>query len=129
MLERAAAEGGWKTFICSDEPAALKYLGRSPVQLAVVDFEGQRPDAFRAVVEQITARGGLLLIVCGNEGNIDEEVWVRQQGAWLYLPGVVDGANFTSLCGEARQIADRLWRVNGHERMPGRPAAQHNSYS
>jgi len=116
MFEQAAAEGGWKTFRCADAATALTYIDRSLVQLAVVDLEGQPADAFRPVVSRLTSNKGLLLIVCGNEGDIDEEVWVRQLGAWLYLPGVLDSNNIALLCGEAKHIAERLWKTNGGER-------------
>ena len=108
MIERAAAEGGWRTVICTDAATALTHLSRSFVHLAVVDLEGAASRSFRPVLEQLTARGGLLLIVCGNEGNLEEEIWVRQLGAWLYLPGVAENSNLALLCGEARQIAERL---------------------
>lgn len=129
MFEHAATEGGWKTFLCADAPAAMTYLNRSLVQLAIVDLEAQQPDTFRVVIEQLTARNGLLLLVCGNEGRMDEEVWVRQLGAWLYLPGVVDGHSLTLLCGEARQIAERLWKATNPQRDSLLPTANRNSYS
>jgi DNA-binding NtrC family response regulator len=116
MFERAAADGGWQTSLCVDAPAALAHLSRSFLQLAIVDLEGQSLDVFRPVVEKITARRGSLLIVCGNEGRVDEEIWVRQSGAWLYLPGVTEGTNFALLCGEARQIAERLSAASGVDR-------------
>ena len=116
MLERAAIEGGWKTFPCRDAPTALALVSRSTVQLAIVDLEAQQAAAFRPVIEQFKVSSGLLLIVCGNEGDIDEEVWVRQLGAWLYLPGVVDDGNLSLLCGEARHIAERLAKSKASER-------------
>jgi ActR/RegA family two-component response regulator len=111
MLERAAADSGWKTQVCADAPAALAHVNRWLVQLAVVDLEAQRPEDFRPLVEQLTARGGLLSIVCGNEGDANEEIWVRQRGAWMYLPGVADSSNVGLLCSEAKQIAERLGRA------------------
>ena len=103
-------------------------ISRSLVQLAVVNLEGAR-GVFQPVVEQLTSRSGLLLIVCGNEGDIDEEIWVRQLGAWLYLPGVVDDGNFTLLCGEARHIAERLWKSTTPEHVSASGGNNHNSYS
>jgi DNA-binding NtrC family response regulator len=126
MFERAAADGGWNTLLCADAPTALTYINRSLVQLAIVDLESQQAEAFRPVVQQFTATSGLLLIVCGNEGEIEEEVWVRQLGAWLYLPGVADTSNFALLCVEARHIAERLWKSNGGARANGVPAVQNN---
>jgi DNA-binding NtrC family response regulator len=116
MLERAACEGGWKTSACADADTALTYLSRSLVQLALVDLENQQPHAFHPVVEQSMSHSGLLLIVCGNEGAIEEEVWVRQLGAWLYLPGVTESSNLKLLCSEARHIAERL-----AQSKPGNP--------
>jgi ActR/RegA family two-component response regulator len=131
MLERAASDSGWKTFACGDAPAALQHANRWLVQLAVVDLEShspktrsseiQSPETFRPLVEQLTARSGMLAIVCGNEGNVEEEIWVRQRGAWMYLPGVADTSNVSLLCGEAKQIAERLGRLGESEREPAQP--------
>ena len=129
MLERAADDGGWKTSLCSDPGSAMTHLSRAFVQLAVVDLEGQQIEGFRPLVEQLTARSGLLLVVCGNEGKADEEIWVRQSGAWLYLPGVVESSNFALLCGEARHIAERLCKTNSPERVSGSAAAQRKSFT
>ncbi len=136
MLERAASDSGWKTFACGDAPAALQHANRWLVQLAVVDLEAPdaqsretqsrempSPEGFRPLVEQLTARSGMLAIVCGNEGNVDEEIWVRQRGAWMYLPGVADTSNVSLLCGEAKQIAERLGRTGDSERKPAEPVA------
>ena len=49
----------------------------------------------------------ILLVACGNDGNIQEEIWSRQLGVWLYLPAVIDVEGMTTMCGEARQIAER----------------------
>jgi hypothetical protein len=128
MLERAACDGGWKTCVCVDARTALEHLSRAFVHLAVVDLHEQNLAAFRPVLEQLASRGGLLLIVCGNEGNPEEEVWVRQLGAWLYLPGVTETSNLALLCGEARQIAERIARVPAPDRS-GRATAGRESYS
>jgi hypothetical protein len=93
------------------------------MQLAVVDLADERADDFRPLLEELTKCNGLLAIVCGNEGSREEEIWVRQRGAWMYLPGVVDSSNISLLCGEARQIAERLWKAGGNERTPIQPTA------
>lgn len=117
MFAQAADDGGWHAFVCESATGALAHLDRSLVQLAVIDMQKSldtRPatDALRQVVEQIASRRDALLIVCGNEDAIDEELWVRQLGAWLYLPGVVESNDFALLCGEARHIAERLSKVH-----------------
>ena len=125
MLEQAASSGGWQTLLCTNAAGAETALDRSLVQLAVVDLEGPDCLALRGIVDRLAHRGGLLLIVCGSDGDIDEEIWVRQSGAWLYLPGAIDGGNFALLCGEARHIAERLHRANGLERPAAAWAARH----
>jgi len=129
LLERAASEGGWRTSTCDNAASALTYLDRSVVQLALVDLEHQQSAAFRPVIERLTGTTGLLLIVCGNEGVADEELWVRQQGAWLYLPGVTEGSNLSLLCSEARQLAERLGRSNNAVRGPAVAVSRRNSQS
>ena len=66
------------------------------------------------------------LIVCGNEGATEEEIWVRQLGAWMYLPGVTEGSNLSLLCSEARHIAERLSRSATGVLAP---AGQRNGHS
>lgn len=124
MFERAASDGGWKTFPCADAATALAFIDRSLVQLAIVDLEAEAAQAFRPIVETVTRTSGLLLIVCGNEGEVEEEVWVRQLGAWLYLPGVLDSNNLALLCGEARHIAERLSKSTGAPRGADQPISQ-----
>jgi DNA-binding response OmpR family regulator len=116
MFEQAAVEGGWRACVCVDAAAALAHLDRAFVHLAVVDLHGQKLETFRPVLAQLSSRGGLLVIVCGNEGNAEEEVLVRQLGAWLYLPGVTESSNLALLCGEARQIAERLAKSTSPDR-------------
>ena len=58
----------------------------------------------------------------------DEEIWVRQLGAWLDLPAA-DSANFTLLCSEALHIAERLQKPAAADRQPASAAIQHRSYS
>ena len=108
MLVRSASEGGWEAVVCSTTAQALECLSRMFLQLAVVDLDHQDPADFTYLLEKLAPSSSLLLIVCGNEGDVQEEVWVRQLGAWLYLPGVVDASNLTLLCNEARHLAQRL---------------------
>jgi DNA-binding NtrC family response regulator len=126
MLQQAAAEGGWMTCVCVDATTALAHVSRSFVHLALVDLEGRKLQEFRPVLEQLASQSGVLLIVCGNEGSVEEELWVRQRGAWLYLPGVVEASNLALLCGEARQIVERLARTPVSPAMA--PAVEQNTY-
>jgi len=44
------------------------------------------------------------VVICGSADSVDEELWARQLGVWLYLPGVTEGDSLTSLCIEARRL-------------------------
>jgi hypothetical protein len=111
LFERCAADAGWHTIVCGDGETALHCLNRMFVQLAIVDLEGQPRGVFRSVIEKAAATAGLLLVLCGNEGDLSEEIWARQLGAWLYLPGVAESSDVALLCGEALHIAERLGKV------------------
>ena len=123
MLKRAATEGGGKTTTGLDAASALAHVNRAFVHLAVVDLEGQGLQSFRPLLLQLTSLSGALLIVCGKEGNVEEEVYVRQLGAWMYLPGVVETSNLALLCGEARQITERLAKTAA-DHSPAAPLGQ-----
>ncbi len=122
-LDRAASESGWKTHVCADAQAALAHVNRWLVQLAVVDLDTPSSATFRPLVEQLAAQSGLLSIVCGHDGDVQEEIWVRQQGAWMYLPGVADSSNVGLLCSEAKQIVERISQAGDNQREPVKPVA------
>jgi len=107
LLARAAVEGGWETVVCSDSRTALGYTRAMFLQLAIVDLDGQPAGDFDDLLE-VLGPAKLLLLVCGNEGDTEEEIRIRQMGAWLYLPGVVETSDVSLLCTEARHIAERL---------------------
>ncbi len=109
-LARAAADGGWQSIACTDAEAARSYLHKMLVQLTVVDLEnpgGPEPLGFRELIEEISKLKGLLLVICGKSGDWREELWARQLGSWLYLPGV-EAEGLTLICGEARQVCEQL---------------------
>jgi hypothetical protein len=111
MLHRAAETAGWEPIVCPDVDTAQEQIGRMFLQLAIVDLvplAGREPPGYRDLAEKLARLGGLLLVICGNEGRPQEEIWARQLGAWLYLPGVVESDDVAMLCDEARQIAEQL---------------------
>jgi len=112
LLAQAAGEGGWKTVVAKDCASALSLLAQSPCQLALVDLEAPGADFARktldCLLEMLVVNKRLLVIVCGNTEQAEEEIWIRQQGVWLYLPGVASSSDVAALCAEARLIAERL---------------------
>ncbi len=111
MLSLAAIEAGWLVCLCPDARTALDRVRRMFLHLAIVDLDQHdlaRPAGLGPLVEELSRSGNLLLIVCGREASAQEEIWARQLGVWLYLPGSIDREDLTALCGEARQLVVRL---------------------
>jgi hypothetical protein len=62
----------------------------------------------RRLVEQLAARSGPLLAVCGKPDDTTGEVWSRQLGVWMYLPGIDSQSDIALLCSEARNVLRKL---------------------
>jgi hypothetical protein len=112
---RAAHEEQWMTIVCSTADDAIRQSVRHRVDLALIDLQSaptaQEP-LLRRLVEQLAARAGPLLAVCGKPDDTTGEVWSRQLGVWMYLPGADSQSDIALLCGEARNI---LKKLNGQE--------------
>jgi len=109
-LQSATELAGWEE---CDAPALADDL-RSAIdgdyQLVMVDVAnplGDRVTDSVELAEEFAARSGSLVVVCGPEDGPDEELWARQLGAWVYLPGVSHGDALMSLFAEARRVSDR----------------------
>ncbi len=114
MLERAADEAGWDTIACRDADAGWAAVKRQRFQLAIVDIDHvMSPAALKQFSEEVADMEDTLLMLCGNEGEALEEIWARQLGAWLYLPGVTEGSDVKSLCEQARPVAEKLMGFSG----------------
>ena len=111
MFMQAAAREGWDTVACPDAESATAQVRRSRFQLALIDFEGceeRAPSWLCRLCPRLSSSNDPLLVVCGHEGDAAEELWARQLGVWLYLPGVTNGDDISVLCGEARGILKQL---------------------
>ncbi len=114
----AAADGaGWQVLAAAGLARAREIFRRESFQLAVVDLGGSPTQCgeARELVEVLSARPELLLVVCSEEGATREEAWVRQLGTWMYLPGRLDDPGLSMVCREALAIVERL-RASG--RLP-----------
>lgn len=107
MFSRSATEAGWEVFTVSDAEEALAHHRRAFTQLAFVDLQSDDSGRFYELLERFAQEKGLLTIACGSDGDMEEEIWVRQVGAWLYLPGVDGETQLSVLCDEARRIVER----------------------
>lgn len=114
MLSRAATASGWASVVCSDADTARHLAQRIIVKLAFIDLEEGSLDTLASLQElasDLSRMGCPLLVVCGAEGDTQQEIWARQLGAWLYLPGMAAVEAMTQLCDEARGVVERSQSV------------------
>ena len=110
MLIQAASDAGWRTIVCSSPEKALGEFRRSLFQFAMIDFDdrGGTPPGVRKLVQTLAQDSSKILIgVCGHEADPEEEIWVRQLGIWLYLPGTTTSSEVSLLCEQALRIVTR----------------------
>jgi len=107
---RAAHEQQWETIVCSTADDAVRQAVRHRIELALVDLQSvprQEEGPLRQLVQRLAAREGPLLAVCGRPNDTTGEVWSRQLGVWMYLPGVDGESDISLLCGEAKNILQK----------------------
>jgi hypothetical protein len=117
-ISYAASEAGWDTIVCDDAPSALAAVQRAKFQLAWVDLESPAaPVGFRDLCGTIAALRQVLLVVCGCVNDVQEEIWARQLGVWLYLPGVAldDLGEIALLCSQARLVSRKTTLPSGDQ--------------
>jgi hypothetical protein len=110
-LSLAASEAGWDTIVCADEASATTAVLRARFEMAWIDLDGHLPHAAAShLCRSVALLRHVLLVVCGNENDPQEEIWARQLGVWLYLPGLsLDDPNqLAVVCEHAQQLTDRM---------------------
>ncbi len=112
LLSDAATQAGWDTVVCADAQNATAAARRAKFQMAWIDLDhhGQTSSGFRELCQTLAATPSMLLAVCGHEGDPKEEIWARQLGIWLYLPGIsIDRIDEISLlCEHAQLLTNRF---------------------
>lgn len=114
---RAAHDEDWATIVCTTADDANRQSIRHRIELALVDLQSASAElelGFRNLVQQLAARGGPLLAVCGKPDDELGEVWSRQLGVWMYLPGIDGQSDVSLLCSEARNIVKKLGEQMAH---------------
>jgi ActR/RegA family two-component response regulator len=110
LLSKAASTAGWATVLCTDPHQALAEFRRVVFQFAVIDLNhhGRTPRGFRELLQALAEDSSRILLgVCGHEADPEEEVWVRQLGIWLYLPGATNSSEIALLCEHAKTVVDK----------------------
>lgn len=107
MLSKAAADGGWDSILCIPPDEIGRSLELAVFQFALVDLDhrGATPSGARDLVESLVQISPDVLVgVCGHEADPQEEIWARQHGVWLYLPGATTSSEMSLLFEQALQI-------------------------
>jgi len=106
-LAIAAALAGWENSTRPANRFELREAADGDFLLAFIDIcspLGERVSDTIEIAEELAARPETLTVISGSEGSIDDELWARQLGIWLYLPGCSHGDSLTSLFVEARRL-------------------------
>jgi len=114
QFERAAVAEGWYATVCRDAQSASMAAARFCFRLAIIDLESLSPGCagahgMRRLAESLAAERKGLLVLCGRDGDVLEEIWAHQVGSWLYLPGVDETSDLTMVCSEARSVVEKLF--------------------
>jgi hypothetical protein len=121
LFARAAHEELWATMVCSTADDALRQTVQQRIDLGLIDLqsaERMQVAPLRTLVEKLAhGRNAPLLAVCGKPDDTTGEVWSRQLGVWMYLPGVDSQSDIALLCAEARGI---LQKINNHAAQTAR---------
>ena len=107
MLTKAAGDAGWDSILCNSPEEVGNNLAKTMLHFALVDLDhrGATPSGARDLVQQLIQGDPHLLIgVCGHEADPEEEIWARQLGVWLYLPGATTSSEMAMLFEQALQI-------------------------
>ena len=109
-LGAAAELSGFSACDAPDDAAECSAAIDGDYHVVIADIAhplGDRVNDTVEMAEEFAGRPGTLLVVCGSGESVDEELWARQAGAWVYLPGAARGDALVSLLADARQFVER----------------------
>jgi len=104
-LGQAAVHSGWQANRASRIDIAQRMARQRRMRLAIVELGGNDDDSgLEDLADQIARAAGLLVVLSTGAGGVQEEIRVRQLGAWLYGAGDVSAVELVSLCADARRL-------------------------
>ena len=109
-LDSVSELSGWSGCDMPTDAEELRSTADADFQLVVVDIAhpiGERVNDTLEIAEEFAARPGTLLMICGSDESVEDELWARQLGAWVYLPGVSSGDSLVSLFAEAKRVVEQ----------------------
>lgn len=90
---RAEASADLSGCVVCETPSDAAALSRTvdrDFDIVVVDIAhplGDRVSDAVEIAEEFAIRGSNLFVFCGSDGSMEEELWARQLGAWVFMPG------------------------------------------
>lgn len=109
LLSQSANVAGWDTVVCADHQNGLAAYNQTRFQMALIDLTGPATATrgLRDLCQTLASRPKMLLAVCGSATDPSEEIWARQLGVWLYLPGVAleHAEELAAICEQAQLVA------------------------
>jgi hypothetical protein len=111
LLRSAASNESWQATVNIDVREFLRNVFLLRVPLTFVDLPDVQKQDYAAWLEaarRVTEMSDSLLVVCGAEGRpqqnfATQEIWIRQLGAWAYLPGDNGLTGLELVFGDARK--------------------------
>lgn len=106
LLRRAAENESWQSTVNLDVQEYLRNLFRLRVPLTLLDLPSLDSRVYPGVQQaayHASEIGNSQVIICGNEGQSEEEIWARSLGVWAYLPGDGGAVGLEYMFSSARQ--------------------------
>lgn len=111
MFGQSAERCGWEQIVCEDMATAMEHLESSNVGMVLIDTASNGDasmEACRWLVERLAENKQVLTVVCGRTSDAQEEVWARQLGVWMYLPGVAPESDLDPMLLAGREVSARM---------------------
>ena len=111
-LTRAMSESGWSPVVCQDVGQISVHGARVRTPLAIIDLVGAPVgvrEQCQTVCQRLLVAQQTLLAICGRHDDPTEEIWARQLGVWLYLPGMGEREEISLFAAEARDVVEKLF--------------------
>jgi hypothetical protein len=117
MFGQSAERSGWEQIVCADAASALEHLESGNVGMVLIDTSSTGDtsvEARRWLVEQLAGRKDVLTAVCGRTSDTEDEIWARQLGVWMYLPGVAPESDLDPILTAGREVSVRMHQSKAH---------------
>ncbi|MCC7085517.1 MAG: hypothetical protein IT427_10970 [Pirellulales bacterium] len=111
MFGQSVQRCGWQQNLCADAASALEHVDSKSIGMVLIDMASTGDtslEARRWLVEQFACRKDVLTVVCGRTNDADEEIWARQLGVWMYLPGVAPESDLDPMLVAGREVSVRM---------------------